>query len=93
MPRLVDVMAALASADSEATIYVSLPIEPYSDAVVCMEPDEGGDPPGLSYLLEVSLARNVLRVWTRWRGGRQPSLEEAAKAVIYYAQQDAYEPL
>jgi len=93
MPRLVDVMSALASVDSEATIYVSTPIEPYSDAVVCIEPDEGGSPPGLAYLLEVSLARDVLHTWARWRDGRQPSSEEAAKAVIYYAQHDAYEPV
>ena len=84
-------MSALASADPEATIYVSTPIGPYSYAVVCIEPDEGGGPAGLTYLLEVSLARDVLHAWARWRNGKQPTLEEAAKAVIHYAQHNAYE--
>ncbi len=86
-------MSALAAADSEATIYVSTPIEPYSDAVVCVAPEDGGSPDGFTYLLEVHLARDVLHVWTSWRDGRQPSLEEAAQAVIHYAQYDAYEPV
>lgn len=93
VPSLVDVVSALASADPEATIYVSTPIGPYSDAVVCIEPDDGGSPAGFTYLIEVSLARNVLHVWSRWRDGKQPTLEEAARAVIHYAQYDAYEPV
>lgn len=60
---------------------------------MCVEPAEGKGPAGLTYLLEVSLARDVLDVWTSWRNGAQPSPEEAARAVIYYAQHDAYEPV
>lgn len=88
-----DVMSALASADPEATIYVATPPAPHSAAMVCIEPDEGGSPAGLTYLLEVSLARDVLHVWASWRNGKQPTPEEAARALIYYAQHDAYEPV
>jgi hypothetical protein len=93
MPKLVDLMSTLASADPESTIYVVEPIGPYSEVTVCAEPEEGGEPSGHAYLLEVSLARDVLRVWTSWRDGRRPTAEQAARAVIYYAQHDAYEPV
>ena len=86
-------MLTLASADPGATIYVVTPASPYSEARVCVEPEEGGDLAGLAYLLEVSLARDVLNVWTSWRNGGQPTPEEAARAIIYYAQHDAYEPV
>jgi hypothetical protein len=90
MARLVDVVSALASADPEATIYVAMPASPYSNATVSAD-DRGVI--GLAYLLEVSLAREVLDVWARWRNGREPTPEEAAGAIIYYAQHDAYEPI
>lgn len=92
VPRLVDVIAALASVDPAATIYVSTPAEPDSAATVCVEPHEGGGPAGLAYLLEVRVACDVLDVWARWRDGKEPTPHEAARAVIYYAQHDAYEP-
>jgi hypothetical protein len=44
------------------------------------------------YLLEVSLAREVLEVWTAWRDGRRPTISEACEAIIYYASNDAYLP-
>ena len=93
VPRLLDVMSALESADPRATIYVATPVAPHSEATVCVEPVESADPARLTYLLEVSLAREVLHVWTSWRNGRQPTPEEATRAVIYYAQHDVYEPV
>jgi hypothetical protein len=93
MATLLDVISALASADSEATIYAAIPIEPHSAAMVCVESEDGASPTGLSYLLEVDLARDVLDVWARWRDGQEPTPEEATQAVIYYAVHDAYEPL
>ena len=87
-----DVLSTLASADPEATIYHALPTSPHSEAMVCVEPEGVGEPAGLTYLLEVSLARDVLDVWTNWRNGRRPTAEEAARAVISYARHDAYEP-
>jgi hypothetical protein len=93
MARLLDVMSVLASADPKATIYAAAPIAPHSAAMVCVEPEDGGGPAGLAYLLEVDLARDVLDVWARWREGKEPTPEEAARAIIYYAEHDAYEPV
>jgi hypothetical protein len=86
----VDVIFALPSADPEAVIYASAPLTPRSEAMICAEAES---PAGLDYLLEVALAREVLHVWADWRHGRQPTPEQAARAVIHYAQHDAYEPV
>lgn len=88
--RLVDVIFALPSADPEAVIYVSAEPRPRSEAMICAEAES---PAGLDYLLEVALAREVLHVLADWRHGRQPTPEQAARAVIHYAQQDVYEPV
>jgi hypothetical protein len=93
MTTLLDVISALASADPEATIYAAVPITPGSTAMVCVEPEDGGSPAGLSYLLEVDIAREVLGVWARWRGGKEPTPEEATQAIIHYGEHDAYEPV
>jgi hypothetical protein len=93
VPELIEVVAALPITDPEATIYVSLPITPQSAAIVCPESEDGSSPAGFEYLLEVSLALQVLDVWSRWRDGRKPTAAEAVQAVIYYALQDAYEPV
>ncbi|CCH16949.1 hypothetical protein [Micromonospora lupini] len=44
------------------------------------------------YLLEVDLAQEVLKVWSLWRDGRQPTALEAVGAVIYYAEHDVHQP-
>ncbi len=93
MITLLDVVSALASADPEATIYAAEPVAPHSAAMVCVEPEDGGSPAGFAYLLEVNLARDVLNVWAQWRDDRAPTLDDAARAIIYYAEHDAYEPV
>lgn len=93
MTSLLDVIFALASADQEATIYAARPFSPDSVATVCVEPEDGVAPAGLSYLLEVGLACEVLDVWEQWRNGKEPTPEEAVRAVIYYGEHDAYEPV
>lgn len=45
---------------------------------------------GLSYFLEVEIAKEVLNVWKEWRNGREPSEDERIKALLYYANYDAY---
>jgi len=32
-------------------------------------------------------------IWSAWRDGKQPALDETVNAVIYYTQRDAYEPV
>ena len=80
---------ALPSADPEAVIYASAPLMPRSEAMICAEAES---PAGLGYLLEVALGREVLHVWADWRHGGRPTPEQAARAVIHYAEQDGYEP-
>lgn len=75
---------------SNAVVYARRPWAPGADAVVC---DENDAPAGYDYLLEVDLVRDVLRVWTAWRGGVSPTPEDAAEAVVYYAERDAYLPV
>jgi hypothetical protein len=45
---------------------------------------------GLRYLLETDTARDVVRVWSEWRGGRTPTLDEKLAAVLHYATYDSW---
>jgi hypothetical protein len=42
------------------------------------------------YLLEVSLAKDVIRAWSFARANRKPTEREKCDAIIYYAKYDAY---
>jgi len=54
---------------------------------------EGGPiPANLAYVLEVSLAAEVLEVRSDCRAKRAPSPSEAVAAVEWYADHDAYLP-
>jgi hypothetical protein len=48
---------------------------------------------GLRYWLEVELIKDVIEVWSDWRSGLVPSLNERLAAVTYYAENDAYIPV
>jgi hypothetical protein len=50
-------------------------------------------PEGTEYLLEVSLMRNVIKVWSAWRNGAASSIPQACEAVLHYAERDAYLPV
>ena len=92
---LKEVMENLECFDADQTIYVSSNTPDALAAVDCETAD--GDAPmsakGMSNLLEVSLARDAIRVWSEWRNGRQPTLDEKMKAVIYYSENDAFIPV
>jgi hypothetical protein len=76
------------------TIFARKPWGPDSDAVILREDTlESESHPGLRCLLAVYIAREVLEVWSAWRDGRSPSHDEAAAAVIHYAEHDAYMPV
>lgn len=76
------------------SIYARTPWRPDSEAVALREEGvESFRHPGFRYLLEVAIARDVLEVWSSWREGRAPDAEEAAAAVIHYAENDAYQPV
>ncbi len=84
-----------AAAEVAPTIFARKPWTPASPCLVLAEEAVNGrarSAPDYAYLLEVDLARDVLAVWSDWRSGVVPSPEEAARAVIHYAEHDAYEP-
>jgi hypothetical protein len=66
------------------------------DALAALEPADGSTPPeaaGMTYLLEVRLAKEAIRVWSEWRNGAAPTSEDRVAAVVYYATHDAYLPV
>lgn len=90
-----EVIARLDEFSDEETIYAES-ATPTARAVVAAEPVGRDGPPavsGLSYLLEVALAREALDVWRRWRPGQTPSLDDQVAAVTYYAENDAWLPI
>ncbi len=93
--NLSDVVADLSRFGDDETIYVASRSGD-SAAVVGRETDEG-DPPesavGMGYLLEISLARDAVRVWSEWRDRRQPTAEEMVEAILYYSEHDAFLPV
>ena len=94
--QLIDVIAHLDEYSDEQTIYSRPQPTPHSDAVVLAETEDGSTSPasagGLHYVLEVFIAKEVIEVWQEWRG-RAPTPDEACRAVLHYAEHDAYEPL
>ena len=91
--KLSEVIQNLDGFDAEQAIYVTA-MSPDADAVVDYETDDGDVPPsaiGMHYLLEVSIARDSIRVWSQWRDG-QPTADERTQAVFYYAKNDAFMP-
>jgi hypothetical protein len=96
--KLGQALESLDSFDADQTIYVQSdrPIGADSEVVVDFYSDDGEPPPsaaGMTYLLEVSIARDVLRVWSEWRNGGTPSTNEMVGAVVYYAEHDAFQPV
>jgi hypothetical protein len=101
MTRLVEVISSLDDipvgevAEAAPTIFARKPWTHASPSLVLAEEAVNGhsrSTPDHAYLLEVDVARDVLAVWSDWRSGVVPSPEEAARAVIHYAEHDAYEP-
>ena len=91
--ELGDLLGGLDRIDDDLTIYVASG-QPITLLVPAILVDEAaaGAPEGMTYLLEVHLARDVLRVWKEWRGGQKPTAEQACSAVAFYSSHDAYQP-
>jgi hypothetical protein len=91
---LSDVVDGLDGLDDDETIHADGPVAS-ARAVVAREPEDGTLPPeatGLRYSLEVNLAKDAVRVWSEWRGGVTPTLEDKLAAVIHYAVNDSFLP-
>lgn len=94
---LADLLERLDSLDDNLTIYAEKNPNwsATSAAVVCLEPESGDLPDtasGMSYLLEVFLAKEVIQDWGGGRGGRGATPQDKCAAVIYYAENDAFMP-
>jgi hypothetical protein len=95
---LIELIERIDSIDDELTIYAEKnpAWSANSLAVVCPEPEDGRGVPdaarGMSYLLEVFLAKEVIEDWGEGRGGRGATAQDKCEAVIYYAEHDAYLP-
>lgn len=62
--------------------------------IACPEPSSHtSDGAGMRYLIEVRIAKEVIRVWRAWREGKLPTLQEQCDAIIYYAVNDSYQPV
>jgi hypothetical protein len=77
--------------DQHGTLYIAEPAR--ADAPAAVVRDAGEAPAGMSYLLEVRLAREAIEVWSEWRDGRTPSSQDRCAAVLHYAAHDAYLPV
>lgn len=96
--KLIDIIDNLESFDVNLTIYAKKTPnwEQTSYAVVTQDPESGILPEeakGLYYLMEIYLAKEILNVWSEWRNGRKPNIQEKLEAIIYYSTHDAYMPV
>jgi hypothetical protein len=98
LTTLGDLLSGIDGLDSALTLYApgSRPLLPSSPGQAI--PDDEGSisilaTHGLVYLLEVDIARDVIEVWSAWRDGRAPTVEERVAAVSFYADHDAHLPV
>ncbi len=94
---LAELLEELDSLTDDLTIYAAkAPAwSAAAPATACLEfgdAEAPGEAHGMSYLLEVPLAKEAVQVWSEWRGGREPTVEDKCEAVIYYAENDTYLP-
>jgi hypothetical protein len=79
-----EVLADIDKLDEEATIYVN--DGPVDDSMESLVLAEGEAPPqGFNYLLEVFLAKDVIDVWSKWRGGKRPSRADRSSGSLRIA--------
>ena len=88
-----DVVTALAELDEGEVIYTD-GTSPAARAAVL--PESGAAEAradGLRDFLEVALARDAVDVWSQWRDGAEPTIDDKLMAISYYATNDAYLPI
>jgi len=92
MQTLREVVTSLDELDDDETIYT----DGSSPAARALVVGRGGrDEPrkvGLRYFLEVALAKEAVAVWSEWRDGREPTIDDKLMAISYYATHDVYLP-
>jgi hypothetical protein len=93
---LSQLIATQAWSGEDDTLYAQAPWTSHSLAIAAKEDSpeaEAALARGLSYLLEVDIAQEVLETWTAWRNGADPTPDQACAAIIHYATHDAYQPV
>lgn len=91
--NLAEVCDRLHEFDGESTIYAREPWTPASEAVVAVEPGDGGLPKtarhaGMTHLIEVDIAQDFLEGW-RSNLTAPPTPAVQAQRLIQYAIHDA----
>ena len=82
-----------------AVIYAEAGTESDPDAQCIVCPGDNNDSfvcplnPNLYEVLMVQLAKDAIEVWSLWRENQQPTPLDKFKAVMFYAQNDAYLPV
>ena len=80
--------------EEELTVYAPAGVRVSPETPVYLVDDEAEEPPaGTEYVLEVSLMKEVIEVWSAWRNGIVPTIPQASEAVLHYAKYDAYLPV
>lgn len=87
--KLRQIIQDLQHVDGSLTICAATPWSADSDAELCPASTVLKDC-SLPYFLEVAVAKDVLLAWSFSRGGQMPSIEEQCRAIIYFAENDAY---
>jgi len=89
--RIIDEIGGL---DDGLTVYAPAGAEVSPETPVYLVNEETEEPPaGTEYVLELSLVKNVVKVWSAWRNGAVPTVSQACEAVLHYAKYDAYLPV
>jgi hypothetical protein len=87
-----DVVKRLDRLDDEWVIYTD-GSSPAARAAVVTDDAQKSGATGLRYFLEVALAKDAVIVWSEWRGGAEPTIDDKLMAISHYATHDAYLPL
>ena len=95
---ILEIASQLANFDDDATLFaprVDEEFAPQSQAVILsksqVEREESANEftahrhAGLDYCLEIWIAKDAVKVWSPWRGGRVPATTEAAEAICHNA--------
>ena len=99
--NLMDVIKNLDKFSDDEAIYATRDgrqWKPESEARVAEETQDGKLPATtanieLEYFLEIHIAKEAIRVLQKWSNNSASSTEAMARAVIYYAEHDAFIPV
>ncbi len=90
---LSELLETLSGLDPDDAIFIASAADVRADTPSVLGVATESPPHGYRYLLEVHITQEVLEVWSAWRGGRKPTLDEKLEAVDHYSRTDAYLPV